>query len=227
MNSTKEKQEEKPVKKIQKLLALAARDPESEESKSAAAMAAKLMAKYEISCFELKETNEKTKFVEERFEATIESDVKWQMLLATGIADTFDCVVARFDRRDGKHWIFFGAESSIELCSWYFKFLRTKIGKMGSDLYKDKQKKAKYCLGAVLSVSQTLERLFVVKQQHLDKTTKDLVIHRKDQILDHISNRFGAFREESFNVDHTTHQEAFRNGLRDGRNVPLQKTITN
>lgn len=217
---------EKMVQKIQKMLALAANNPESEEAKTASKMAGELMAKYNIAMFDIEE-KQAVEIKSEEFKTHIYSDMLWHGRLAMVVAKTFDCDVLRITvgpNRTDFVWRFYGYASDIAIASWYFKYLRLKIGKMGSDRFKKKREKRDYCEGVVLAVEENLERTFSARKQNLDEKTSALVVTKKHNVDNFVSKKHPDVRKAKSQAK--SNLENVAKGYRDGKNVSLSKPIS-
>lgn len=216
---------ESTIEKIKKMLALAANDPESEESKTAARMAGELMAKYQIEMFEIEEEQAEAKVVKEEFETTIKSDELWQGQLAVILSEVFDCFVLRVRVGQTDYvWRFFGHESDIALISWYFKFLRIKIGKMGSDRFKKKREKMDYCLGLVVGVREVLDIMFRSQQRNLNQETKDLVLLKRENVERQVREIHPNIRKGKSRAK--TDMSLVSQGITDGKKISLHKPVS-
>ena len=214
---------EKIVEKIQKMLRLAANDPDSEESKTAARMAGELMSKYDIESFELQEKPE-IEITEALFDRTITSDDLWQGSLAVTLANVFDCVVIRETfGKESAQWRFMGHKSDIVLVSWYFKFLRIKIGKMGSDLYKKKREKRDYCLGLVLGLKKILEVTFKARSEGHDPKTKELVVLKRKFVEDFVEKKYSNLKKTKSSAK--LNQDAMNKGFNDSGKISLHRPV--
>lgn len=215
---------EKIIEKIQKMLTLAANDPESEESKTAARMAGELMAKYQIEQFDLKgEEEEKITFDE--FGTTIKSDEMWHGQLAIVLSEVFDCYVLKVRVGEKEYvWRFFGMKSDVTLMSWYFKFLRIKIGKMGSDRYKKAREKRDYCLGVVVGLKEVLDTMFASRKESMDETTTDLVIAKRENVERQVREKHPKIRTQKSAAKHNF--GLIGKGTEDGKNISLHRPVS-
>lgn len=114
--------ENKVIDKIEKLLALAGSDNES-EAKSAMMKARELMAKYEIRREQLREGKEEERAVVHYTSPPLRDD--WCKMIASVIADNFRCsVISSYNRRSGGAYRlkFFGYDEDAEICINIFNY---------------------------------------------------------------------------------------------------------
>lgn len=114
--------ENKVIDKIEKLLALAGSDNES-EAKSAIMKARELMAKYEIRQEQLREGQEEERAVVHYTSPPLRGD--WCKMIASVIADNFRCrVISSYNRRSGGAYRlkFFGYDEDAEICINIFNY---------------------------------------------------------------------------------------------------------
>lgn len=235
--------EENIVKKIKKLLALAADNPDSPEAKLAAERAEELMTKYQIDSIEEEISSEFEGLTEEeinlvntggknqrenyRSHLNYQSD-NWEVRLGQIIAYLTD---TRLILKSNKI-CFIGFKKDIQLSSWYYKLLRLKIYKNVQEKYgyaklHNKSKKIySYTMGYVASINQLVEQIINSRVQKQDNQCKDLVVQKKDIIQDYLKQQketkplsMSKGKENKFDYN------AFDQGIKDGAKEKLNEPI--
>ena len=109
---------ERIIKRIEKLLALAGNNPSQEEAQSAMLMAQKLMAEHNLSMEAFQEKEPEKKEVEQVWVKGGQS-CQWMRQLAKVIADNFRCnlLIGR-----GYGLVFIGLKEDVTICSQVFNF---------------------------------------------------------------------------------------------------------
>lgn len=152
---------EMAIDKIRKILALAENNPSEHEAISAALMAQKLMAKYNIQETEIQE--EVTDNNIESLQVVVSGKVqKWRLYLAQVVAKNFRCKVYL----RGQDVVFFGYKKDADICKEVFLSLY-RIGVKLSDKAK-REARSKYgtakgirnsfCIGFVDGIRSELEK---------------------------------------------------------------------
>jgi hypothetical protein len=215
------------IRKIKGLLELAANNPESNESKLASEKAGKLMAQYNISYIkeDIKNSN-LLKTVDTPI--YMERNMLWEHILITDLANTFDCRaiksnIALFPGESIKEFTIIGFTVDVDLCSWYFKYLRVVISRKGEDKYNKIKERKSYQLGLVHNISIRLKELRNSKEKHTDSTTKDLVVAKHHEVADYYKKLFPKVKENKTNPN--IDPIAYTKGRIDGKNISLSRPI--
>ena len=131
------KNTEKIIEKIKKVLELSKNNPSEEEAKSAALKAQKLMAEYHISMAEIDTIEDVSTIMEKTVDVGMGN--KWKYQLARIIARNFRCKYFYY----GKSVIvFYGYEEDAEIAAMTFKFLFRIGNKAATNFYQNERNKA-------------------------------------------------------------------------------------
>lgn len=230
------------VEKIRKLLALAADDPDSNESKLAAARAEQLMTKYEIESIgaevdsgaegidketiKMYNTSSRVKTVEGMMRYNRDN---WEVKLATILCDLADCKIVMYP-----HGIqFIGYKKDLELTIWYYKLIRLKIHKNIDKYYgyvkahNNSDEIYSYTLGYLTSLDKIIRKMHETKRNTMENNCKDLVVAKDAQINKYMKELFPDMRRTKIKNDHSKlRYEDFKRGELDGQqhtfNTPVE-----
>ena len=220
--------DEKITKRIRKLLALAENNTNIHESASAAASAAKLMAKYNIDrAAVLIKTLDEDGIIARGFTDKKRKTVpKWVSRLAVPVARVHDCEVRL---GYGGQLEFLGETEDTEVASWVMSYLIDQVERFSAKYRRDKRKKlgarngtvmADYRYGLVAEISNTLKEMINAKQQQA-VTGRELVVCKQQLI------------QKKFHVTYSKVKTNFRdiNALHDGREhgktIGINAVVTN
>lgn len=139
---------EKAIDKVRKLLAVANDKGATEaEAMTAALMAQKLMAKYDIDILDVEEKKTAEEIGEEVVDTTLKGhfSTKWKTQLATTIARNFRCKVYT---NGSNTVVFYGRKSDTKIAGDVFKFLFHTGTKLGMKYSRQCAKEGKPTRGA-------------------------------------------------------------------------------
>ena len=212
--------DERIVDKIRKLLALGSNNPESNEAGAALKKAAELAEMYGLSLADVDKTSGETK-IERMTLATVNMRRygMWMSPLAGKIAKIFDCHVVI--SADGGDYTFVGTPTDMQLAIWYFKLIRLKIIRQGKSKFKTIKEQKTYGWGAVLTVTERLEEMFVKTQENIRTAdTKALVVVKNDTVVKKFHEMYPNLRTQKSKITLGS-REAFEAGQQDGRRMGI------
>jgi hypothetical protein len=224
--------------KIRKLLALAGNNPNQYEAISAAEMASKLLAEYNLSLtdVELKQIVTKEVIFEELKIAT------WIQILASIISRVFDCDVysSRFSVSGGKYKIVFvGNKSDAEVAYYVYDYLYRAIGNLidkkvkentssihGNTIRKD------YSLGIISILEKRLIDFYGkekekndIKTNEYGKTSKELMVIKQDAIAKWLAENVGKINTKKVS-GMSRNKSVYESGMDDGEKISLTHGIS-
>lgn len=216
------------IRKIKSLLELAANDPNSNESKIATKKAGQLMAQYNIKYIK-EDTENNNKVVEVSSPMYMERNIVWEHSLITIIAEVFDCKAIKtsinFERKNKKFsFKIIGFAADVDLCQWYFKYLRTIISKKGEDNFKKIKERKSYQMGMVLSIGKRLKDIISERGKHTDASTKDLVLTKKYDVQKMYEQLYPKSKK-AYNKSKIDYN-SYHKGISDGQKISLSKPIS-
>lgn len=237
---------ESVMRRIQKLLAIANDDrANANEAASAANMAEKLMRKYQVEHTEL--ITAQLKSSSALSSANVFANMKrndpkrpplrknppWAQHLAVAVARLNDCEVRQswaknFDRMDAC-LTFYGYDADVKVACFTFDYL---VGAMVGAMAKynkdrrqsgaaDKSASEAYRRGFVAAITTNIYVQVNAKQQEMQQasSSRALVVAKKQAITE----QFGDFGYRDSKSKAVRDADAFREGVRDGRNVDINR----
>lgn len=221
------------IEKIKKLLILAASDPESEEAKTASVLAGKIMAKHGIDMEQIDLGKKKSEVGTSNYDLINKPDNVWVEILAVWSAELFDCqlILVKNARRISTdetfhRYIFVGKSHDLELVLWFFKYLRLRISKKGSDAYKEPKLKREFCYGATLAVCERIKNIIENKKQNIEKADvgSALMVQKDKEIEDFLNTNFDLVKSKRKQFE-PKNRDPYLEGKRLGENIPLNSPI--
>lgn len=208
---------EQLIEKIKGLLAIA-NDSRAYENEAiaAAAMAQKLMAKYNIEVVDIKDEND-TEIVELTVDAG--KGDKWKYRLATIIATNFCCKVAT---AHNQYIIFYGYKQHAEVAKTVYEFL-FKLGNRFADrVYADYYKSGKptkgvkntYLVGYCEGIKSVLEK---------QCTALALVIPK--DVKEHFESAIAGCKPKKARMTINNDREAYERGKREGKDAINSRSL--
>ncbi len=222
--------------RIKKMLNLADNNPSAEEAAVAAAMASKLMDKYNIAHADvlLTELGEDSIIAHETGVAYARDVPPWVSRIIVSTAQLHDCE-ARYDvtYRDGKKSpylgvTFLGEKSDVIVATWVFEYLLGEIKRLGLKYSRDmggasnvqRYSFRKACAG---EISSTLRRMLRDKEEAMRGATtgKELVLAKRDIV----KKKFGISYSTKGRRSHYGDYNAAAAGATAGRGVSIRTGI--
>lgn len=215
---------EKAMETILKCMRLAA-DPGATEGERDVAQrkAEQVMAKWQIASLELRMKEEKgkpksgTERVKEQFESMFDPAADWEMMLANGIARTFNSKVIVIDGRSRLH--FFGGKDDLEIIDFFFSKLRLEIDSWAEDAYpRGIRDRRSYAYGMVTRVNQRMDELYRVVQEAMPNDCKELVIVDKALVVQKVNEVYSSLGKLKHR---NVRNDAYHRGFNDGSQLNL------
>lgn len=223
------------MRRISKLLAIAGdsrADPA--EAAAAAAMAEKVMRKYQLDhadviCEQLKQA--------ENFDTADQPVVMkkgkghhptkvpaWAQWLGTAVAKLHDCEVRlAYSAQHGACIRFFGFKSDVVVCAWTFDFLTTNLIRNCREFQKqtrrDKSESESYRRGFVVVLIDKINTMVAEKEkeQAAESGSRSLMVVKKQALTE----KFGEFKYKNGKGINHSDASAFSAGVRDGNKVDV------
>lgn len=204
------------IRKIEKLLAVAEGKANENESIAAAAMAQKLMAKYNVDIADLNKEAPKQNINEEVFEG---GRGKWRYTLAEIIARNFRCKMYILG---GKNIVFVGYDIDSKIAMQTFKSLY-KMGMTFAGRCYEEQRKAGKNTKGVLN-TYYLGYLKGIKEV-LDKQCQALMIVTPKEVEEKFKKIISGCKYKNCEMKYQGKNEIYQRGRRDGRSAMNQRSI--
>ena len=217
--------DEKILGKIQKLLALAAGDPDSPEAKLAAQRAGEIMAKHDIGIEDVDEFGNMSKdgIIEETVVARNKHHQAWESMLGNVLCECFDCkkyVSSKIGTRT-----FVGAKSDVAMLVWFYKYLRLRIAKQAEHEWSLQRDQKEFGLGAVHGLSPRLQDMYKKKEEVTLSDSRALVISKQLAVTDYFDTKYKGLKKKGY-----THSGGNRNarvsGVLAGQSMGINKQVT-
>ena len=215
---------EKAMETILKCMRLAA-DPGATEGERDVAQrkAEQVMAKWQIASLELRMKQDAgkpksgTERVKENFESLFDPAADWEMMLANGIAKTFNSKVIVIDGRSRLH--FFGSKDDLEVIDFFFNKLRLEIDSWAEDAYpKGIRDRRSYAYGMTSRVNSRMDELYKVVQAQMPNDCKELILVDKALVAQKVNEVYRSLG----NLKHrNVRNDAYHRGYNDGSQLNL------
>lgn len=204
------------MRRIKKLLALAADNPDSPESQAAGIKAGQLMSEYQIEFASIE--MEEDEILQDEAAIYMEEDVKWNHSLVTVISETFNCKSIK----SGNTFKIIGYKHDVELTKWMFSYVRTIIAKKADKFCSTQKQRKDFGMGAVISLNRRFKEIFSVKKQHMDGATSALVVQKDGKVDAKYHELFPSSRKTTpkFNMNGHYHK-----GKEVGESISLSKPV--
>lgn len=208
----------KIVEKIQKLLALAGNNPSQEEAETAALMAQKLIAKYNV---DMAEASGQPEIQYKLLKATHPSNNGYRSPLAVIIANNFRCKAILL----GPEVHFFGREGDVDACCEVFNYMYRISRKKGAALERQAREEGRSTHGVA---NAYWDGFMAGLQKSLDKQCKALMIVTPQDVKDKFQERFPSTRAaKGFGQRRMGYDlDAYNEGFRDGGSAMDRRSIT-
>jgi hypothetical protein len=218
--------DEKILSKIQKLLCLAADNPDGHESKLAAERAAEMMAKYDIGIEDIKKDGSMADggIVEENVTANSKQHQAWESELAGVLCDCFDCKRLISYADGGEVRVFVGAKSDVKILVWFYKYLRLRIAKTAEMEFRLQKDQKMFGIGAVRALRPRLEALYKKKTEVVLSASRALVVNKQLAVNNFFDHKYSGLRKKSHNVGNGS-RAAWNSGTAAGQSMSINQQL--
>lgn len=212
---------EEALETIKNLLEAARRESTNEhEAVSAALMAQKLMAKYNVELNEVEGEKITDEIVEKIYKDSGKHEMKkWKIGLASVIAKNFRCEVYFLGKKD---IVFYGYERDAEVALSTFTFLY-EVGNKFAVRYYNKYKKEGKDTRGIMNMYLLGFRDGI--REELEKQCTALMIVTPKEVKDSFEEKTAGFGTINSSVSVRRDQAAYDNGKSDGKNVATSRMI--
>jgi len=217
------------LEKVAKALALSVDSGATEgEKDNAAQFAARLMAKYKIERFEIKEAKEAEYKGFTSDVGTIDYGgarrSMWEVRLAEGIAPVFETFLFVTKRLGSLSFV--GLREDVKDCVFFFNQLQMTIASTAMvEKFRKKGDKEYFCLGMKDAVVGTLKKIYEEVKEIVPSDCRDLMVLKAKQAKEFAYSEFNLVRSRS--VKPLTGDEAqYRNGFIAGKKVQIRTNRT-
>ncbi len=219
----------KILDKIQKLLRLAADNPESHESKLAAERAAMLMAKHNVGLEDVKEdgTMDDSAMHSEDITANAQHHQVWESSLAGILCDVFDCKRIISGSHKQKVRRFIGAKSDVVMLVNFYKYLRIKIARESETTYRLQKDQKMFGFGVVESLTPRLTEMYKKKEEVSTVHTRSLVVSKQLAVNNYFDRKYkGKLSRARAHTLGGGSADAYQSGRVVGNNLSLNRQIS-
>lgn len=219
-----EKNNQKILEKIKKVLALSKNNPSQEEAAAALLMAQKLMVEHNFTMEEVEGVEDKAREASVDYSVNSGSRTSWKVALALIIGNNFKTEVLK----SGSGFCFIGMEEDVQLTVSLFNLASDIIDKGMKKVRRDARKKNTFTDGLAgdyvhgfldglkAKFAEQVERegwaLILVKPEAVVEKTKELTSGRPKVVVKDRLGRRG-------------NQEAYQEGYRAGKSLNSQKQL--
>lgn len=215
---------EKIKNRIAKLLALAS-SPNEAEAQSAMNKAKALMEEHGIRTIDVDPVRKTTQVGDESviYDECAHAP-KWEVVLASTIAECFDCTVVTWRLNGTPVVSFFGTSTDLQFGVDLFKRLRRSISIMAKEYQKTAtghhaSVSASYKSGMLRKVSERLQALYVDVPD-----TMELIVVKQDAVSQAIKDKFGDVKKRKVKPS-MKDKEAAMQGYADGDKLGLHRSL--
>lgn len=214
---------EDALETIKNLLETARRETTNEnEAVSAALMAQRLMAKYNVELNEVEGEKITDEIVEKIYRDTGKHEMKkWKIGLASIIAKNFRCEVYLI-QGEGKNVSFYGYERDAEVALSTFTFLYEIGNKFATRYYNKCKKEGKNTKGVMNTYLWGFRDGI---KEELEKQCTALMIVTPKEVKDSFAEKTSGFATTSSRLSVSSDRKAYENGKTDGKNVAQSRSI--
>ena len=215
---------EKVLSKIQKLLCLAADNPDSPESKLAAERAAEMMAKYDVGFEDIKEdgTMADGGIDEVSISANAKHHQVWESQLAGALCDCFDCKRLVNSYEDTRTFV--GAKSDVKIVVWFYKYLRLRIAKQAEQAYRLQKDQKIFGLGAVQSLSPRLVAMYKKKKEVILSDSRALMVNKQLAVNNYFDAKYRGLSRKSYSTGSGS-RAAMNAGVAAGASMSINQQV--
>lgn len=212
---------EDALETIKNLLETARRESTNEyEATSAALMAQRLMAKYNVEIAEVEGEKITDEIVKKIYRDTGKHEMKkWKVGLSVIIAKNFRCEVYFYNKKDV---VFYGYERDAEIALQTFNFLYDIGNKFATRYYNKCKKEGKETRG-IMNTYLIGFRDGIAAE--LEKQCTALMIVTPKEVKDNFAEMTTGWETMISTVNYTRNAEAYENGKTDGKSVAQARSI--
>lgn len=240
-----------PLERIRKLLAVANDSRGNEhECASAAAMAAKLMAKHNLEMADViaeelaKDDSIVGEFIDEpNYDKKVPH---WYNILGTCIGQTMDCVCRlQWSTSKGKYKIGFqllGYREDVEVARWLFNYITIQINRLAEEAWKPKFEaieeehgrkpyaserrtfKDNYRYGLVLGITGKIREVYSkeVAKEEIKTSAGTSLVAIKQRRIEEVFN----FKPEYSEIKNRSESDAIEEGYRNANRINISRVLT-
>lgn len=219
--------EQKVLDKLQKLLRLAADNPDSPESQLAGERAADLMAKHNIGLEDVKEdgTIDSSNIQETDVACTVQHHQAWENKLAFALCEAFDCQRILTRTHDGSQLRrFIGTKSDVVVLVNFYKFLRLRIAKEAEHKFRLQQDQKMFGLGVTRELHPRLVEMYKRKQEVSSEATNALVVCKKEAVTNFLSAKYPSMKKKTYSMGGGS-MNAYRDGQVTGKSMSINQQV--
>jgi|GEM_PF-4442417 hypothetical protein len=219
--------EQKILDRLQKLLRLAADNPDSPESQLAGERAAELMAKYNVGLEDVKEdgTIDSSNILESDVVCTVKHHQAWETDLASALCEAFDCQRILTNADNGaKVRRFIGTKSDVAVLVNFYKYLRLRIAKEAEHKYRLQRDQKMFGIGVARELRPRLVEMYKRKQEVSSEATNALVVCKKDAVANFLSSQYPSMKMKSYSMGSGS-MAAYRDGLVVGKSMSINQQV--
>lgn len=212
---------EKIMRRVRKMLAMAEGKANANESATAAAMAERLMRKYQLSQAEvLAQEIDKDAVAEDVVDNGTKTMPRWVDWISVGCARANECEVRR--RGNGAH-VFYGVAGDSEVAAEMMRYLVKEVNRLARAFPGDRRAKGQFRTGAASALQERLLAIAAERKREFEQTATgtSLVLRKQDVIR----QSAGAFRYRS-SGRHRVY-DGYSQGRAAGDRISLNKQIRN
>ena len=212
---------EDAIETIKNLLETARRETTNEnEAASAALMAQRLMAKFDVDLADVEGEKLTEEIVEKTYTASDKHEMKkWKIGLSMIIAKNFRCEVYL---TNGKDIVFYGYERDAEIALQTFTFLY-EIGNKFAVRYYNKCKKEGKQTRGVMNTYLSGFRSGI--SEELEKQCTALMIVTPKEVKESFTEMSAGWKHASARLSMASDNAAFESGKRDGKDITQSRMI--
>lgn len=220
--------DEKILNRIKKLLALAGENGFTNDNKNEAnaafKKAAALMEKHGLAIADVNaETGEVSDIMNVKIRQGQGKYKIWANQLAAILAKCFDCKVILVGP---ENQAFIGTKSDVELCIWYYNFLKIRIARGASKKFHYVRDQKTYGLGCVSALRDRLYNMYLTAQEEVrSEQTKALVVVKNKEVEKAYKKFYPDAKEGRAQKFNFGSMSAFHAGIKDGKSMAINQPI--
>ena len=208
------------LKKIEKLLALAEKNPNEHEALAAALKAQELMAKYNVDVSAINSDNSENELFKATYEDSGRHEMKkWKIGLASVIAKNFCCKVYFINK---KHVVFYGYKKDAKIALEVFRFLYETGNKLAVRYYNKCKKEGRETKGVM---NTYLVGFRDGIKDVLDKQCTALMIVTPKEVTESFDEMTKNWKQIKSTIRLSGDADAYSSGKSDGRDMATARSI--
>ena len=229
MKSTERAEREKILQKIRNLKEQADSTEFEEEADTCWRIIGQIIAKYQIEEEEIEDIPEdKGRMDMEEIAGltnVMTSYTRWESVLASAVANVFDCDTIR--KRYKRPWVtvFIGRRRDINMAIHFFDYLRREVRRSAKRKWRgDSKNQGVYAMSMTNTLCRRLREAYKAKEMIDTETTAIVHMRRKE------AEQFKVDQFPNLKISHprgiSGDREAVLQGREDGKHVPLSNPIS-